>query len=242
MNGSLTFDNWDPKQLPHFPIDDESNGAQEVIRWSFAHYGPDLVYACSFGAESMVLIDLLSQVSPKIRLVFLDTGLHFRETYETIDAVVRRYPKLHLERIRPELSVVEQGVVHGERLWERNPDLCCHLRKILPLKQALSGAAAWISGLRREQSPIRQFTRFLNRDEKFGLIKICPLVHWAEAEVWEYIRVRDLPYNKLHIQGYPSIGCAPCTRPVAKGEDPRAGRWSGTGKTECGLHPSSWKG
>ncbi|MFD1395505.1 phosphoadenylyl-sulfate reductase [Kroppenstedtia eburnea] len=238
MNGSLTFDNWDPKQLPHFPIDDESNGAQEVIRWSFAHYGPDLVYACSFGAESMVLIDLLSQVSPKIRLVFLDTGLHFRETYETIDAVVRRYPKLHLERIR----LVEQGVVHGERLWERNPDLCCHLRKILPLKQALSGAAAWISGLRREQSPIRQFTRFLNRDEKFGLIKICPLVHWTEAEVWEYIRVRDLPYNKLHIQGYPSIGCAPCTRPVAKGEDPRAGRWSGTGKTECGLHPSSWKG
>lgn len=241
MGGQLTFDNWHVEKVPVFPIDDETKGALEVIRWSCAHYGDDLVYACSFGAESMVLIDLITRVKPDVRLVFLDTGLHFRETYDTVDKVQKRYPNVKLERIRSEWSVAEQAERYGDRLWEKKPDLCCRLRKVLPLEGALAGTTAWISGLRREQSPTRRLTQFLNRDERFHSVKICPLIHWTEEDVWEYIRRGDLPYNPLHEQGYPSIGCAPCTRPVKKGQDLRAGRWAGISKTECGLHSSPWK-
>ncbi|PTX63246.1 phosphoadenylylsulfate reductase (thioredoxin) [Melghirimyces profundicolus] len=238
MGVQLTYEHWETAKKPVFSIDNGTKGALEVLRWAYDHYRDDLVYACSFGAESMVLIDLIARIRPDARLVFLDTGLHFRETYQVIDEVRNRYPELRMEFLRPEQTVEEQAREYGFRLWEREADECCRFRKIVPLERALKGRAAWISGLRREQSPTRRSTQFLNKDERFRSVKICPLIHWSWDEVWETIRSRSLPYNPLHDRGYPSIGCVPCTRPVAEGEDMRAGRWAGTGKTECGLHTS----
>lgn len=208
----------------------------DVIRWAYEEWQDELVYACSFGAEAMVLIDLISRVKPDARLIFLDTGLHFPETYQLIDRVKKRYPSLRIEMIEPELSLKEQEEKYGEKLWEKDPDLCCRLRKVVPMEKALKGAVAWLSGLRREQSPTRAHVQYVNRDNRFKSIKVCPLILWSWEDVWMYIRTFDLPYNVLHDQNYPSIGCAPCTRPVAEGEDHRAGRWAHTGKTECGLH------
>jgi len=235
MDVQLTYETWE-KEKPVFSIDNESKGAVNALEWAYSHYGDELVYACSFGAESMVLIDLIALIRSDARLIFLDTGLHFRETDQVIAAVQQRYPNMNIDRLRPDLALEEQAEAFGDKLWERDPDRCCHLRKIVPLERALTGRSAWISGLRRAQSPTRQNMQFINRDERFRSIKICPLIHWSWKDVWDYIHKHDLPYNSLHDQGYPSIGCVPCTRPVAEGEDLRAGRWSGRSKTECGLH------
>lgn len=210
----------------------------EVIKWAYEKLGDDLVYACSFGAEGMVLIDLISKVRKNARIVFLDTHLHFQETYKLIERVKQKYPGLKIETVQPELTLEEQKDIYGNELWKRNPDLCCQLRKIVPLEKVLSGARAWISGLRREQSPIRAATQYVNRDDRFKSIKICPLIHWSWNDIWNYIRIFQLPYNELHDHHYPSIGCEKCTRPVKSGEDSRAGRWSSSDKTECGLHTS----
>lgn len=236
METVLTCDNWDEMKKPSFSIDRDDQGARAVLAWAVHTYGDDLVYACSFGAESAVLIELLAEIKPDARLVFLDTGLHFPETDDLIRRVEARYPSLVVERVKPELTVEEQANRYGDALWERKPDQCCRMRKVIPLERALKGVPAWISGLRRDQSPTRRFTAFINRDERFQSIKVCPLIHWTWEQVWAFIRERDLPVNSLHSQGYPSIGCIPCTRAVTEGEDLRAGRWSGREKTECGLH------
>ncbi|GAA4703420.1 phosphoadenylyl-sulfate reductase [Brevibacillus fulvus] len=214
----------------------------DVIKWAYKTYGDELVYACSFGAEGVVLLDLISQVKKDARIFFLDTDLHFPETYELIERVRSRYPSLQIAMVQPELSLAEQAAAYGDELWKRQPDMCCQLRKVRPLERVLTGATAWMSGLRREQSPTRANVQFVNRDERFRSVKICPLIHWKWDEIWQYIRMFELPYNPLHDRQYPSIGCAPCTKAVAAGEDLRAGRWSESGKTECGLHlppPSS---
>ncbi|MGZ0050384.1 phosphoadenylyl-sulfate reductase [Brevibacillus gelatini] len=208
----------------------------DVIKWAYETFGDDLVYSCSFGAEAMVLIDMISGVKKDARVTFLDTHLHFPETYELIENVRARYPDLQLTIKEPELSLAEQAAEYGDELWATKPDLCCHLRKVQPMESVLKGTVAWMSGLRREQSATRADVQFVNRDEKFQSLKICPLIHWKAEEVWQYIRGFGLPYNVLHDQSYPSIGCAPCTRPVKPGEDERAGRWANLGKTECGLH------
>lgn len=210
--------------------------ALDVIRWAFQQYDEDLAYACSFGAEAMVLVDLISQIRPAAQIIFLDTGLHFPETYQLIEQVRKRYPKLRINMVKPELTLAEQAAAHGEALWERDPDLCCKIRKVDPLEKAMSGKIAWLSGLRREQSPTRAHLRYVNPDDKFANVKICPLIEWKADEIWMYINLYQLPYNALHDQSYPSIGCQPCTRAVQPGEDERAGRWAGRGKTECGLH------
>lgn len=210
--------------------------ALDVIKWAYGTFGDDLVYACSFGAEGIVLLDLISKVKPDAPVFFLDTHLHFAETYDLIKRVRERYPTLRITIREPALSLAEQAAAYGEALWERQPDLCCQLRKVEPLASVLEGAVAWLSGLRREQSPTRAHVQYVNRDNRFRSLKVCPLIHWTWQEVWQYIRAFDLPYNPLHDQGYPSIGCAPCTRAVQEGEDARAGRWANTGKTECGLH------
>lgn len=207
-----------------------------VIKWAYQSFGEEIVYSCSFGAEGVVLIDLISKVRPDAQVVFLDTDFHFRETYELIDIIREKYPKIRIDMVRPELTPQEQAEKYGDELWKHNPNLCCELRKIQPLRRVLTGYSAWISGLRHEQSPTRAHMRYVNRDDKFGSIKICPLIHWTWEEIWLYIRTYQLPYNPLHDQGYPSIGCEQCTRPVAKGNDQRSGRWAGMGKTECGLH------
>ncbi|MCM3760417.1 phosphoadenylyl-sulfate reductase [Alkalihalobacillus oceani] len=208
----------------------------EVLKWAYRTFGDELVYACSFGAEGMVLIDLISKVKQDAAIVFLDTDFHFAETYDLIERVQKKYPLLQIKLVRPELSPEEQAASYGERLWERDPDACCKIRKLVPLENELSRYRAWISGLRREQSPSRAHTQFVNRDARFQSIKICPLIHWTEEEIWMYIKLHQLPYNELHDQNYPSIGCEHCTKPVAAGEDSRSGRWSNFNKTECGLH------
>jgi len=213
-----------------------SQDALGVIKWAYSTFGVELIYSCSFGAEGIVLIDLISKVKEDAKLVFLDTHVHFKETYELIERVKARYPKLRIRIIEPELSLEEQAKQYGDKLWLTNPDLCCRLRKVEPLKKALFGARAWMSGLRRDQSASRANVEFVNIDHKFHSIKICPLIHWTWDDVWMYIRTFDLTYNELHDRNYPSIGCEPCTRPVEGGGDSRAGRWSGSGKTECGLH------
>lgn len=236
MASAVTFENWN-QISGEFPFDDNTKGARSVLEWAYKTYDEgDIVYASSFGAEAIVLIDLIQQIKPDAQIVFLDTGLHFPETYEVIDKIQTRFPELRIEKKEPELSLDEQASGYGSALWLRDPNQCCNIRKVIPLKKTLSAKQAWISGLRREQSPTRANTEFINKDEKFQNIKICPLIHWSWDDVWNYIREKGLPYNALHDQQYPSIGCFPCTKPVNAEGDSRAGRWSGSGKTECGLH------
>ncbi|PLS07131.1 phosphoadenylyl-sulfate reductase [Neobacillus cucumis] len=236
MTAAITYQNW--QQISDtFSFDDETKGALSVLKWAYNTY-PDqeIVYASSFGAEAIVLIDLIQQVKPDAHIVFLDTGLHFPETYEVIDKMEARFPTLRIERKQPKVTLDEQAAEYGSALWLRDANQCCNIRKVIPLRETLTAKQAWISGLRREQSPTRANTEFLNKDDKFENIKICPLIHWTWDEVWDYIKKKDLPYNTLHDHNYPSIGCFPCTKPVADGGDSRAGRWVGSGKTECGLH------
>lgn len=234
MTGELTYENWDEQKVAG--IIEGQKDYFDVLKWTYREYGEEVVYACSFGAEGIVLIDLISKVNKQAKIIFLDTGLHFVETYELIDQVKDRYPSLKIEMIKPKLSLTEQFEQYGGELWKENPNLCCQLRKVAPLREALSGVKAWISGLRREQSITRSKTQYINKDEKFQNIKICPLIDWTWDDIMTYIDLNNLPYNPLHDKGYPSIGCAPCTLPVKDSEDPRSGRWAGQSKTECGLH------
>lgn len=236
MPNAVTYEQW--KSISEeFPIENETKGALAVLQWAYENYAEDkIVYSSSFGAEAIVLIDLISQVKPDAHIVFLDTGLHFPQTYEVIGKMEKRFPSLKIERKQPAITLDEQAAEYGSALWKREPNQCCQIRKVIPLRETLTSKEAWISGLRREQSPTRKDTQFVNKDEKFKNIKICPLIHWTWDEVWEYIRRKDLPYNELHDHNYPSIGCFPCTQPVEEGGDSRAGRWAGIGKTECGLH------
>ncbi len=231
----LTYSTWQEPELK-FEVDDTYKGALDVLRWAYQHYGEEIVYACSFGIEGIVLIDCISKVKPDAKIVFLDTDVHFKETYETIERVKAKYPDLRIEMKKPALTLEEQEKEYGSALWERNPNQCCNIRKLQPLTETLTGAKAWISGLRREQSPTRANVEFINLDKRFESIKICPLIHWTWKDVWRYVSKHDLPYNPLHDKGYPSIGCETCTKPAFTMDDLRSGRWSGQGKTECGLH------
>jgi phosphoadenosine phosphosulfate reductase len=208
---------------------------EAVIRWAVKEFGPDVALATGFGAEGCVLVAMLAEVNKDARIFYLDTDLLFPETYALRDRLEARYG-VRFERRATRLSLNDQGAEHGERLWERQPDLCCQLRKVEPLKEMLKGLRAWMTAIRRDQSQARATVGVVERDAKFGLIKINPLARWTSRDVWNYIVKYDVPYNPLHDHGYPSIGCAPCTSPVQIGEDPRAGRWRGTQKTECGLH------
>lgn len=236
MTVQITYGNW--HQISEtFHHGDSTKGASSVMNWAYSTYSTDeIVYASSFGAEAIVLLDLIQQVKPDAHIVFLDTGLHFPETYAVIDRIEARFPTLRIERKQPALSLDEQAAQFGSDLWLHNPNQCCNIRKVIPLQEALALKKAWISGLRREQSPTRANTEFINQDHKFRNVKICPLIHWTWEDVWTYIRERGLPYNTLHDHHYPSIGCSPCTQPVGTGGDSREGRWMGSGKTECGLH------
>jgi phosphoadenosine phosphosulfate reductase len=213
----------------------ENAPPETVLRWAVEEFGPDVALATGFGAEGCALIAMLAEINPEARIFYLDTDLLFPETYALRDRLEARYG-VRFERRATRLSLSAQAAEHGERLWERNPELCCRLRKIEPLREMLSGLRAWVTAIRREQSPARASARVVERDERFGLIKINPLARWTTRDVWSYIAKYDVPYNPLHNHGYPSIGCAPCTTPVQIGEDPRAGRWRGSEKIECGLH------
>lgn len=209
--------------------------AESAIDWMGRHLGHDAVLASSFGVEDCVLVQIVSHLAPSVSVFYLDTDVLFPETYQTRDRLVERYAITPL-RVGAELTLAEQAAAHGPELWRRKPDLCCEIRKVRPLQAFLATRRGWITGIRREQSPARRSAPVLQWDERFGLVKCNPLVTWTDRDVWGYVQERQIPYNPLHEQGYPSIGCRPCTRPVAPGEDPRAGRWAQFEKTECGLH------
>ena len=213
----------------------EGRPAEDVLAWAADRFAGGIVLTCSWQMQSSVLVDMASRVGADLRIVELDTGLLFPETYETRDRLIERYG-LEVERIAPERTVAEQEADEGPELWRRDPDRCCGLRKVAPLRHALAGMDAWVTGIRRVQSPGRLTARKVDLDESRGVVKIQPLVDWTDEDVLGYLYAHDVPYNPLHDRGFPSIGCMPCTRAVAPGEDPRAGRWAHTGKTECGLH------
>jgi phosphoadenosine phosphosulfate reductase len=213
----------------------EPMAAEDVLRLAVDRYAPRIVLTCSWQKQSSILVHMLSEVAPETRIVELDTGLLFPETYDTRARLIERYG-LAVERVLPEQTVAEQATAHGPRLWEREPDRCCGLRKVAPLGRALVGMDAWITGIRRSQSATRAGARKLQLDVRRGVVKVQPLVDWSDEDCWRFIMRHRIPYNPLHDQGYPSVGCVPCTRAVTAGEDERAGRWAGTGKTECGLH------
>ena len=207
-----------------------------ILAWAYENFGVEgVTIASSFGVEDVMLIDLASRLVDHPDVFFLDTDLLFHETYQTVAAISARYP-IHLRRISPALNLAEQAERHGEDLWARNPYACCGIRKVEPLHRAIKGYQAWVTGVRREQSPTRANAEAVEWDQKHGLVKINPLVLLSTDEVWDYVKDHEVPYNTLHDQGFPSIGCMPCTRAVQPGEDPRAGRWAGFDKKECGLH------
>ena len=208
---------------------------EQILCWGFSRFGSSLAIASGFGAEGMVLIDMASRLTSSFRLFTLDTNFLFPETYALIGDIETRYG-IHVERVHPHLTPEAQAAQYGPALWASQPDRCCQLRKIEPLKRKLAALEAWVTGIRRDQAATRSNARKLEWDAKFGLVKLNPIVDWKWLQVWEYIRANKVPYNPLHDRAYPSIGCTYCTRPVKAGDDFRAGRWSGFNKTECGLH------
>ena len=213
----------------------ESASPEEILDWAAKRFAPRLTMATAFGPEGMVLLEMLSRIAPRTHVFNLDTGYQFQETLDLRDEVARRYG-IEVELKSHELSVPEYERLHGGPLYKTNPDQCCFDRKVTVLRQAIEGMDAWISAIRRDQSPDRAGAPVVGWDARFGLVKVNPLASWTKNDVWKWISDRDIPYNPLHDRGYTSIGCWPCTRAVLFGEDERAGRWSGTEKTECGLH------
>jgi phosphoadenosine phosphosulfate reductase len=226
---------WTPARAANVDLALGDAPLERVLAWAVSEFGRGLALATGFGPQSIVLMHALSRIDPGVTVFYLDTGLLFRETYELRDRLARRLG-LELVRVEPELSVAEQGARHGPALWSRDPDRCCELRKVRPLEAFLRERSAWITGIRRSQTAARARAGVVEWDARHGLVKINPVVHWSDERVRSYLERHDLPVNPLHAQGYPSIGCEPCTRPVRPGEDPRAGRWAGHAKTECGIH------
>lgn len=214
----------------------EEASPQQILTWARDEYGSGLAVAVSFGGPSgYVLLDMLAEIDRNVHFYYLDTGMLFPETYAHIAAVEARYG-IVATRVAPTLSLEKQANVFGASLWERDPDLCCKLRKVGPQREFLRGYTAWVSGIRRDQSPTRANVPIVSYDASFGLTKINPLANWTEAMVWTYIAAHDVPYNALHDRGFRSIGCSTCTVATKRGESPRAGRWRGFTKTECGIH------
>ena len=208
---------------------------QEIVRWAIDRYFPKITMATAFGAEGCAIIRMIAEIEPRMRLFNLDTGYQFPETLDLRERIAARYG-IVVDFVRAETTVAEYEAMHGGPLYSRQPDQCCHDRKIVPLKRAVAGYDAWLSAIRRDQTAHRKAAGIVEWDKKLGLVKVNPLANWTKKDVWTFIVENDIPYNPLHDQGYPSIGCWPCTRAVAQGEDDRAGRWSGNEKKECGLH------
>ena len=215
--------------------------AEDILHWAVERFGDKLTMATAFGAEGVCILHLLAKIGPKVRVFNLDTGYQFPETLELRERIKDRYG-IEVEFVRPELSVAEYEARHAGPLYVYQPDQCCHDRKIVPLRRTLLGYDAWVSAIRRDQTEHRAAAGVVQWDAKFGLHKVNPLLTWTRKEVWAFIHKHDVPYNPLHDRNYPSIGCWPCTRAVAAGEDERAGRWAGAAKKECGLHTAEHEG
>ena len=218
----------------------EHMSAEEILRWAHGEFGERLCLTCSWQKQSSVLVHMVSELGLGIDVIELDTHLFFRESYDTREQLVERYG---IELIQPEvITIAEQHKREGPNLWEREPDRCCPVRKVEPLLGALEPYGAWISGIRRDQSPSRAETPKLQWSERYAAWKIHPLADWDEKRIWSYITANEIPYNPLHDAGYRSIGCIPCTRPTRPDEEERAGRWAGSDKLECGIHTETPQG
>jgi phosphoadenosine phosphosulfate reductase len=212
----------------------EKTSAEEALRWALDTFHPGMYIACSFQKTSSVTVHLAHSINPDARFFYLDTDVLFPETYETKDRLEERYG-IRFHRYSS-ITLEQQAGLYGDQLWGRDPDACCGIRKVEPMRSALSAVDLWVSGIRRSDSQTRARAPKFGWDKRFGLWKLNPLADWSEEQVWAYVNDHDIPYNPLHDQGYPSIGCTHCTRKPAAGEDARAGRWAGLEKTECGLH------
>ena len=215
----------------------ESATPQEILRWAIGRFAPRFTMATAFGPEGMTIIHMLAEIAPETPIFNLDTGYQFKETLELRERVKQRYG-IEVKLKRPELSVAEYEAANGGPVYQSDPNRCCFDRKLSVLHEAAKGYYAWASAIRRDQSPDRAKAPIVGWDRKFQLVKVSPLANWTKKQVWSLITSAGIPYNPLHDQGFPSVGCQPCTRAVLQGEDERAGRWSGFKKTECGLHSS----
>ncbi|MBC8097895.1 MAG: phosphoadenylyl-sulfate reductase [Armatimonadetes bacterium] len=215
----------------------ETAAPQTILQWAVDTYQERLALVTSFQPSGLVLLHMLHELAPTLPVLTLDTGLLFPETNSLIEQWEKAF-NLKVTRIRPAQTVAQQAHSHGAALWEHDADRCCNLRKTIPLGAALQGYEAWITGIRRDQSQTRRSSPVVAWDSKYANVKLAPLATWTEEMVWTYIHAHDLPYNTLHHDNYLSIGCQPCTRAVAPGEDARAGRWSRQAKIECGIHVS----
>lgn len=213
----------------------EGASANDLLRWTDENFGGNYVVASNM--QDAVLIDLAAKVRPGVDILFLDTGYHFVETIGTRDAVEAVYD-VNIVNVTAEKSVAEQDELFGKDLFAREPNECCRMRKVEPLSKALRGYSAWVTGIRRVEAPTRANAPLISWDKAFGLVKINPLAAWSDDDMQEYIDANGVLVNPLVYEGYPSIGCAPCTAKPVEGADPRSGRWAGTGKIECGLHAS----
>lgn len=207
----------------------------DIIDWAAATFGNGLSIGTSFGASGIVLMDLALEHHPDVDIFYIDTGFFFPETLQLMERLERRYQRT-FRRVSTQLSIPAQSKRYGPKLHENDPDLCCHVRKVLPMTQALADSTAWLTAVRRDQAPSRRNMPLVQWNERHNVVKVAPLAQWQESDIWTYIREHNLPYNELHDQNYPSIGCWPCTRAIQAGEDLRAGRWSNMNKVECGIH------
>ncbi|MFO0879232.1 MAG: phosphoadenylyl-sulfate reductase [Gemmataceae bacterium] len=213
----------------------EGSSPQTILQWAVEQFHPRLTMATAFGAEGCCIIHMLAEIEPRVRIFNLDTGYQFAETLELRERILRRYG-IAVEMVQPDLTVREYEAEHGGPLYSIRPDQCCYDRKIVPLQRTLVGYDAWISAIRRDQTEHRARAGIVQWDAKFSLVKVNPLLGWTKSDVWRFVLDNDIPYNPLHDQGYPSIGCWPCTAAVGQGGDDRDGRWAGSAKKECGLH------
>ncbi|MAZ77377.1 MAG: phosphoadenylyl-sulfate reductase [Legionellaceae bacterium] len=212
---------------------------QEILAWAWNEYAPRVKVATGFGAEGMVLIHMLAEIAPQISVFNLDTGYQFPESLSLKEAVKKRYG-IDIKLVQPETSVTDYEKIHGGPVYLTDANQCCHDRKVTVLKKALQGTSAWLTAIRRDQSPTRSNVPILGWDKQFNLVKINPLANWNKHDVWAFIKKYNIPYNPLYDQGYTSIGCWPCTK-KPNNSDERSGRWSGSEKTECGIHHPNLK-
>jgi phosphoadenosine phosphosulfate reductase len=218
-------------------LDFATRAPQDILAWSWETFQPRVVTSSSFQTQSLVLLHMIAQICPQMPVIFTDTGYHFPETLAFRDELKERFG-LNVQTVFAAPAPVEYRSHATEPLYMRDPDLCCRINKIVPFNQALAGNAAWVAGVRRDQTSHRSQMQVLERRND-GIIKIHPILNWTSRDIWTYSEEHDLPVHPLFLQGYMSVGCAPCTRPVSAGEDERSGRWAGTDKTECGLHTNT---
>jgi phosphoadenosine phosphosulfate reductase len=237
MNATMSVNQqeWTTERLQALNKHFEHASPREILQWAYETFGDGAVMGTGFGPSGVVLTHQVSSLHPDAVIFYLDTDLLFPETYALRDELAEQLG-ITFTRVHSEVSLVEQETVLGEDLWKKNPNACCFIRKVLPLRRFLSDKSAWITGLRRDQSRSRAGTKIVEWDAANNVVKINPLAQWTSDDIWGYIHLNEVPYNQLHNSGYPSIGCMPCTKPVATGMDERAGRWAGFNKTECGIH------